>query len=183
MLFDRRNVNQFTVQTSHWLDLIAALYYWCVFVRGEFLRHYEPSGLSYPRYWERRPEILQIPWKTQYIRITTMVFTWALVAKHYRLHGAALGWTDVLLIVFVFFALWQGPMLLVVSTVEGIFQMAVAINLALLVTVHNLVPGWFLLMSITLWVIFVTEWVYALKLTARFARRPDHPTTNRNHND
>jgi hypothetical protein len=184
MLIDRRNVNQFTVQTSQWLDLIAALYYWCVFVAREFLRYYEPTGLSFPRYWERRPPLFHVPWETHYMAITAVVFTWVLAAKYYHVHGAALGWTAALLIGYFFFALWNGPQLQVVSTAEGIFQMAVAINLTLYLTIHNWVPGWFLLMSITLWVIFTMEWVYALRLAARFARRqPRRPNTKHNEND
>lgn len=173
-------MNQFTVFLSPWLDVIAALYYWCMFITLEFLRYFEPTGLSFPRYWERRPPTLRIPWKTHYMAITAVIFSWALAAEYYHMHGAALGWTIVLLVLYFFFALWNGPMLQVVPEIEGVFQMAVAVNLALYLTVHNWVPGWFTIMSITFGMILGVEFVRMLRLTAKLASRPPRPPDNRN---
>jgi hypothetical protein len=176
-------VNQFTVVVSPWLDSVAALYYWYAFIAAETWRYQERTGKRFPRYRDRRQPILITPWKTHYLAITAGVFTWALADAHYHVHGAALGWTVALLLVYMFFALGNGPLEQVVPTIEGVFQMAVAVNLALYLTVRHWAPGWFTLMSFTFGVILLVEWVYALKLTARYARRqPRHPT-NTNHND
>jgi hypothetical protein len=178
---DWRNVHPITVVASPWLDSIAALYYWCAFIAAESWRYQERTGKRFPRYQDRQPPILIKPWKTHYLGISAGVFTWALAAVHYHMHGAALGWTVVLLLVFMFFALGNGPLEQVVPTIEGVFQMAVAVNLVLYLTVHHWAPGWLTLMSIMVGIILGTEWVYALKLAIQLARRqPRHPTNNRN---
>lgn len=176
-------MHSFEVAASPWVDLLAVAYYWVALVAAEVKRYQEPTGKRHPRYRERRPPILTISWRVYYLRITTAVFTWAIAAMYYHLHGAALGWTDVLLLTYMFFALGNGPLEQVVSTVEGVFQMAVAVNLVLYLTIHTWTTGWLAIMIITFWGIFVIEWVRALKLAVWLGNRAPHRRRPTNHND
>jgi hypothetical protein len=158
MFFDRRNVNRLTVDASPWLDMLVTVYYWTAFIVAEARRYHKPTGKRHPRYRERRVPILTIPWKTHYLGITAVVFTWTLAIMYYRPHGEAttIGFTATLLIVYMFFALWNGPMLQTVSTIEGVGQIAVAANLTLYLTVHTWRPAWLTLMDFTFGVIVAT---------------------------
>lgn len=158
------------VHASPWLDMLVALYYWYAFIKAEAGRYQEPTGKRHPRYQDRQSPILTIPWKTHYLALTALVFTWMLSTLYYHMHGALVGISVALLVVYMFVALWNGPMLQTVPTIEGVGQMTVAANLALYISVHAWKPGWLTLMDFTFGVILATIAVCTLQELNRRSR-------------
>jgi hypothetical protein len=133
-------VQSIATNASPWLALLLSVVYWIGFVEAEIKRHYEPTGRRWPRLRERSEEELYKPPSTHFFGLTAIVFTFTLAIMYYHVHGGGIAFTVCLLIVYLFVALWCGPMLQIVPTYEGIALVAAAINFMLYFSVHKWSP-------------------------------------------
>jgi hypothetical protein len=146
-------VNSLIAHASPLLTAFLALLYWWVFVEAEIKRHYVPTGKRWPRLRERKEIVLIKPAATHWYGATAVLFTLTFADMYYRPHN---GWNVLIvtaLIVYTFVALWIGPMLQVIPTLEGVGLMAAAINFALFLTVRTWNPVWQTLSEFTFGVV------------------------------
>ena len=134
-------MDSLVINASPWLCAFLACLYWWVFIEAEILRHYEPTGKRWPKLRERKDIVLVKPKRTHFYGWTAVLLTLTFVVMIIRPRD---GWTGLivfLLIIYLFVALWCGPMCQLVPTYEGIGQMAASVNFMLYLCVHKWFPA------------------------------------------
>ena len=173
----------FFTHASPWIAGSLALWYLFAIIVAELLRHYEPTGKVFRPLRERKQIILRKPRRTYVDTITWGMFTWTVWVMHYRPTAGVIGLTVAALLIYVFVALWCGPMLRIVLTLEGVMLMAAAVNCALYLSVHTWNTLWLTIQIDTfISVAFIVGLVGLLQLIVVYgnrriaSRRPPPPS-------
>lgn len=174
-------MDRFLTDASPWLCASLAAWYWLFLIVEETLRHYTLTGKRWPPLRERKQIVLVKPKKTHFYGWTAMLFTFTLINMIYRPHPAGVALNVALLLIYLFVALWCGPMLRIVPTLEGVMVMAAAVNGALYLSVHTWTLGWailqfdsFLIVAVLV-VLFGLLWLIVLYGNHRTASRRRPP--------
>lgn len=156
-------MDRLVIDISPWLCAFVALWYWSVLIKEEILRHYQQTGKRWPPLRERKSIVLVKPKRTHLYGWTAMLFTFTLVNMIYRPHPAGVGVNVTLLIIYIFVALWCGPMLQIIPTLEGVMLMAATCNCALYLGVHTWALTWMVFMLDTFIIVIYFVGLFGLR--------------------